>query len=449
MEPADLLNKTIADKYHILETRPSGNFSWVFLADQRIGATSVRPVAVKVTKEGGMTSEDCEEGFADVICLAKVLGESRDSEGKRFLVNVYDWGILDDLGGRGYIVMEYISGTTLEQHMGSLPKYGLHTGIRYAKEICKALRVPHSLKTPVIHRDIKPDNILVTPEDEIRVVDFGLAVRQGEPSKNGVDILGVIDYVAPEIIKHGSAACTPASDVYSVGLVLYKLFTGRHPFEQLSAAAPLQEEEEREYHYETRRTLSVTPPSELNGTIDANLEKIVLKCLAFKPRGRFQSAGELLEALEGEQQVDLRETQLEVAGGEIDRKEFDHAITLCKQVLESCRKGDDRLKLKVAWQIGKIYLFDDTEERSRVIQFFFKAADVLKLPLDIKKSDTQKAIEYLEIAKGLDGYLKRVDKIALYRDLEKVYRKEGANATADSYGRTAERFATGQFNRQK
>jgi serine/threonine protein kinase len=170
--------------------------------------------------------------------------------------------------------------------------------LKWARQICHALKELHALIPPVIHRDLKPDNILLGVDRNVRVVDFGLAAKL---LHNGYvpGVAGTIDYMAPETTRGESV---PASDVYSVGLILYKGLTGRLPFEHLIPPLNQPDALHSDWLYKQKGRLIPTPPAHLNNSVTSELSDTIMRCLEFRPSQRFFDAGELLDALEEKEQ---------------------------------------------------------------------------------------------------------------------------------------------------
>jgi serine/threonine-protein kinase len=214
-----LLGQTLAGKYTLVEVTAGGAFGAVFRAEQCFCKQFLRMVAVKVSRQTGLTEENAGPFFADALVLARLLANTSD-DGKKHLVPIHDLGILPEHEGRGFLVMEYVEGDPLLAHIRAAGRIGVRAGLRYVKEMCRALALVHA--QGVVHRDLKPDNVLLDRRGVVRVVDFGLAAY-ADPRLGFVPgSMGTFTYMAPETLEGRS---TPASDVYGLGLMLYELFT--------------------------------------------------------------------------------------------------------------------------------------------------------------------------------------------------------------------------------
>jgi len=165
-----LLGQTLADKYRLVSVQGAGFFSVVFVAHQHFCGRFVRPVAVKVSRQTGLTAETAPDLFGDAIVLARLLAGS-DHEGRRHLVQVLDMGLLPEREGRAYLVMEYVDGQPLLSHMLSLGKLPAASGVRYFEQICSALSLVHA--QGAIHRDLIPENVLIDKKGTIRLCKVG------------------------------------------------------------------------------------------------------------------------------------------------------------------------------------------------------------------------------------------------------------------------------------
>ena len=290
-----LLGKVIAGKYHLVEVRASGAFGTVFKAQQLFCGHFVRHVAIKIGHQTGLTADTAGSLFSDALTLARLLDGGGGPQGKQHLVPIHDMGLLPEHDRRGYLVMEYVDGFPLLAHIRAAGRIGVTAGLRYVKEICHGLAVLHA--QGAVHRDLKPDNILLDRGGIVRLVDFGLASFTDPRLGFVPGAMGTFTYMAPETLQGRS---TLAADVYGVGLIMYELFTGGGP--HLTAPWPDPAEEDRhDEHRRIKNALVFTPPSESHNEIRNEhrwLDALILRCLERDPRRRFPDAAHLLAALE-------------------------------------------------------------------------------------------------------------------------------------------------------
>jgi beta-lactam-binding protein with PASTA domain/predicted Ser/Thr protein kinase len=261
-----LINTRFDGRYRILRKLGSGGMANVYLAeDEELG----RRVAIKILNDRYANDDSFNERFRREAKSAAALSHPN-------IVSIYDRGEGD---GRPYIAMEVIEGRSLKELIltsGSLP---IAQAIELAKQILSALRFAH--RHGIIHRDIKPHNILLGFEDRLKVTDFGIARAGASQMTEAGSIMGTAQYLSPEQAR--GAPVTAASDLYSVGVVLYEMLTGKTPFE---GETPI--EIAMKHLNEAPR-----PPSQLRREIPPELDQIVLRALAKDPHDRYQSAEEL------------------------------------------------------------------------------------------------------------------------------------------------------------
>lgn len=258
---------------------------------------------VQIVGRGGMgvVYKACQTKLRRTVALKMILGGKLASEQdlKRFLaeaeaaarlrhrniVTIFEIGAVQ---GQHYFSMEFIEGETLAQRLTGGPLPG-RKAAHYMQRTARAVHYAHA--QGVVHRDLKPSNIMLDGEDEPLVTDFGLAKRldstQSLHTQTGA-ILGTPSYMAPEQAAGRSRDIGPASDVYSLGAVLYELLTGRPPFQS-------------DTHLDTLIHVLHTdpvPPRLLNPKVDADLETICLKCLEKPVSARYANAEELADDLE-------------------------------------------------------------------------------------------------------------------------------------------------------
>ena len=197
-----------------------------------------------------------------------------------YIVSVYDWG---KDGDTYYIVMEYLRGTDLKS---GIRKHGALDSKKVAQigsQIAQALSVAH--RHDIIHRDIKPQNIMVQPDGNIKVMDFGIARAKNSHLTTDNSVLGTAHYVSPEQTQGKELG--PTTDIYSLGIVMYEAATGRVPFDGDDAiSVALKQVNEQP-----------VPPTAVNPAVDSALESIILKCMQKDPKDRFQTADELYHVL--------------------------------------------------------------------------------------------------------------------------------------------------------
>jgi serine/threonine protein kinase len=297
-----LLGQTLAGKYKLVEVQAAGAFGTVFRAHQFFCKQLVRPVAVKVSRQTGLREDTAPHLFGDALTLARLLaggvppGADHLEEGRRHLVQIHDMGLLPEHEDRAYLVMEYVDGLPLVSHMRAAGRVGVAIGLRFVRQICRAMALVHA--QGAVHRDLKSDNILVDRRGVVRVVDFGLAAFADPRLGFAPGSMGTFTYMAPETLEGRS---TPASDVYSLGLLMYELFTGGGPH----LTAPWSSDDghdHRDEHLRLKKGLHFRPPSEVQNEIRNDyrwLDALILRCLEFDPARRFADAGRLLAAIEG------------------------------------------------------------------------------------------------------------------------------------------------------
>lgn len=230
-----------------------------------------RDVAVKVLREEYSKDPAFRERFRQEAKAAANLSHSN-------IVTVYDFGFDDD---RLFIVMEYIPGTDLNTLIKQKGQYNFEEGIPLIIQACKGLGYAH--RAGLVHCDIKPHNFLVTPDKRVKVTDFGIAraLASIHPEEEAEVVWGSPQYFSPE--QAAGSAPSPASDVYSMGVIMYQMFTGKLPFDSKDAAALAKDHQHK----------PVQPPRDLNPKIPPALNEIMLKVLAKEPSARYRTADQL------------------------------------------------------------------------------------------------------------------------------------------------------------
>ena len=260
--------------YELLEELGRGGMGVVYRARQ-LGLD--REVAVKMILRGQLASPAEHARFrAEAEAAARL-----DHPG---IVPVYEVG---EVEGRPFFSMKYIAGRTLAQSLAERP-LPAHEAARILASVSRAIHYAHS--KGVLHRDLKPSNILIDAQGEPHVTDFGLAKQIADPitlTKSGA-ILGTPSYMAPEQAAGARGEVKPASDVYSLGAVLYHTLTGRPPFQAASPVDTVLLALEQD----------PVPPRVINPKADPDLEMIALRCLQKPPDLRYSSAETLAEDLD-------------------------------------------------------------------------------------------------------------------------------------------------------
>ncbi|MCR4403275.1 MAG: Stk1 family PASTA domain-containing Ser/Thr kinase [Firmicutes bacterium] len=267
-----MTEEVLGRRYTILSRVGEGGMAEVYRARDSV---LNRIVAIKVLRPQFASDEEFIERFRREAQAAASLSHPN-------IVSIYDVG---HDGDRYYIVMEYVSGKSLKDLIREQGPLRPERAAWIASQILAAL--DHAHKNNIVHRDIKPHNILVTPEGRVKVTDFGIARAKSTSALTETGtIIGTVNYFSPEQAR-GEAAGV-GSDVYSLGVVLYEMLTGRVPFRgDTPIAIALQ-------HLQG----TAIPPSELNPRVPADLSRVVMKALEKDPARRYQQAREMMRALE-------------------------------------------------------------------------------------------------------------------------------------------------------
>jgi eukaryotic-like serine/threonine-protein kinase len=261
-----LLNTLFDGRYRIVRKLGTGGMANVYLAEDEVLG---RRVAIKILNDRHAGDDQFVERFRREAKNAASLSHPN-------IVSIYDRG---EAEGTYYIAMEYLDGRSLKELIVARGQAPVNVAIEYARQILAAIRFAH--RHGIVHRDIKPHNVLVDAEGRLKVTDFGIARAGASQMTEAGSIIGTAQYLSPEQAK--GAPVDQTSDLYSVGVVLYELLTGVVPF---SGDTPVEI---------AMKHLSSTPepPSSKRAEVPRELDLVVMRALAKDPADRYQSAEEM------------------------------------------------------------------------------------------------------------------------------------------------------------
>ena len=267
MAVSDTLINTLFDgRYRILRKLGTGGMANVYLAEDEVLG---RRVAIKILNDRHAGDDQFVERFRREAKNAAGLSHPN-------IVSIYDRG---EAEGTYYIAMEYLDGRSLKELIVARGPAPIHLAVDYARQILAAIRFAH--RHGIVHRDIKPHNVLVDAEGRLKVTDFGIARAGASQMTEAGSIIGTAQYLSPEQAK--GAPVDQTSDLYSVGVVLYELLTGVVPF---SGDTPVE--------IAMKHLSSVPePPSAKRADVPRDLDMVVMRALGKDPSERYQSAEEM------------------------------------------------------------------------------------------------------------------------------------------------------------
>ena len=266
------IGKRLDGRYEIHELIGQGGMAYVYRAYDRI---ENRWVAIKILREELSDNSDFLRRFRNESKAIAVLSHPN-------IVKVYDVSFGDRIQ---YIVMEYVDGITLKQYIEQQGEIKWREALYFTVQILQALQ--HAHERGIIHRDIKPQNIMLLEDGSIKVMDFGIArFTQAETQTMTDKAIGSVHYIAPEQARGGHI--NDKADIYSVGVMLYEMLTGQLPFvaDNAVSVAIMQMQAEP------------TPPTRINPSIPKGLEEITMHAMEKNPAQRFPSAADMLEDVE-------------------------------------------------------------------------------------------------------------------------------------------------------
>ena len=267
-----MIGTILGGGYEILEEVGKGGMAYVYKAHCHM---LNRTVAVKVLRNDLEGGDEFVQRFNTEAQSAAGLTHPN-------IVSVFDVG---EDNGNYYIVMEYMEGITLKEYIKKNGRIESREAAYIAAQICSALEAAHEKN--IVHRDIKPHNIMITNDNRVKVTDFGIARASSNSTMQvGDSILGSVHYISPEQARGGYVDCK--SDIYSLGIVLYEMLVGHVPFESDSPIAVAMK------HLEEKPV----PPCEIVPEIPLELQEIVLKAMYKETRNRYQTVSAMKAELE-------------------------------------------------------------------------------------------------------------------------------------------------------
>jgi serine/threonine protein kinase/tetratricopeptide (TPR) repeat protein len=263
---------TFAGRYEVIEFLGSGGMGKVY----RVEDTKTKEeLALKLLKPGIASDRRTIERFSNELKIAHKISH-------RNVCRMYHLG---EEGVSYYITMEYVPGEDLRSFIRRSERLSIGKAINIAKQVCEGLAEAHGFG--IVHRDLKPSNIMIDREGNVRIMDFGIARSLREKGITGAgSMIGTPEYMSPEQVDGKDVDLR--SDIYSLGVVLYEMATGRAPFE---GDTPISVAHKHKYE-------AVQDPKEVNAQIPDGLNSLILKCLEKDKGDRYQSVGELQSELE-------------------------------------------------------------------------------------------------------------------------------------------------------
>ena len=259
----------IADRYEVVSHIGQGGMADVFLA---VDTILNRQVAIKILRADLSTDAVSILRFEREAQAAAALAHPN-------IVEIYDVG---DYKGHHYIVMEYVTGKTLKQVIRSRGPLVNEEAVDIMKQLCSAISEAHS--RGIIHRDIKPQNVIVKADGSIKILDFGIATAKGSMQLTQANnVMGSVHYLAPELAK-GEAA-SPQSDIYALGIVLYEMLAGDVPF-KADQAVQIALKHMREPMPDVRL---------INASVPQSIANVITRATAKDPNNRYGSCREMLQ----------------------------------------------------------------------------------------------------------------------------------------------------------
>lgn len=313
----------LSNRYQIIERLAKGGMSVVYRAqDLRLE----RSVAIKILRQDFSQDPDFREHFRQEARAAANLSHPN-------IVTVYDFGLDED---SVFIVMEYVPGTDLKSLLQQRGRFSIDESIQLMAQACAGAGYAH--RAGLVHCDIKPQNLLITPDQHLKVVDFGIAraISTIHPDEKMEIVWGSPQYFSPE--QAAGLPPSPASDVYSLGIIFYEMLTGELPFKASSS-----QELARMHRQDLPRS-----PREINPKIPYPIEQILFMTLAKEPAARYRTADQLGRVLITFQESTKSNNQIIVSQDSVETTNF-HAPDATTRYAQASSKinteGDDIFRL--------------------------------------------------------------------------------------------------------
>lgn len=270
-----MIGKILGDRYEIIEQIGGGGMAIVYKAKCHL---LNRFVAIKILRNEFLEDEEFIRKFKRESQAAASLSHPN-------IMNIYDVGVeKSDNKEIHYIVMEYIKGKTLKEVIRENGKLSFDETVNYSIQIAEALK--HAHLNHIVHRDIKPQNIMINEDNRVKVTDFGIArAATSSTLTTTSNVLGSVHYFSPEQARGGYT--DEKSDIYSLGIVMYEMITGKLPYDgetPISVALKHVQDE-------------IVPPREVDGTVPVGIESIILKCVQKRQSDRYENVGALINDL--------------------------------------------------------------------------------------------------------------------------------------------------------
>lgn len=270
-----MIGKTLGDRYEIIEQIGGGGMAIVYKAKCHL---LNRFVAIKILRSEFLDDEEFIRKFKRESQAAASLSHPN-------IMNIYDVGVQEfDDKQIHYIVMEYIKGKTLKEVIRENGKLSFDETINYSMQMAEALK--HAHLNHIVHRDIKPQNIMINEDNRVKVTDFGIArAATSSTLTTTSNVLGSVHYFSPEQARGGYT--DEKSDIYSLGIVMYEMITGKLPYDgetPISVALKHVQDE-------------IVPPREIDSTIAIGLEAIILKCVQKRQSDRYENVASVINDL--------------------------------------------------------------------------------------------------------------------------------------------------------